>query len=126
MVYEAINYFLFFFHTALIVFNSIGWIFPKLRRWNLIMLLLTAFSWFVLGIWFGWGYCICTDWHWNVRWILGYHDMSSSYIHFLIRKFTGLNFSEELVNIVTAVVFFSSLVISLCLNIRDFKRKQSI
>jgi len=29
-------------------------------------LLLTAFSWFVLGIWYGWGYCVCTDWHYMV------------------------------------------------------------
>ncbi|MEO5906489.1 MAG: DUF2784 family protein, partial [Saprospiraceae bacterium] len=67
MVYELLDYFFFFFHTSLILFNCFGWIFPKLRRWNLITLLLTAFSWFVLGIWFGLGYCVCTDWHWAVR-----------------------------------------------------------
>jgi len=123
MVYIVLNYFFFFFHTSLIFFNSFGWVFPKFRKWNLISLLLTAFSWFVLGIWFGWGFCFCTDWHWKVRWNLGYQDMSSSYIHFLILKFTGINFSEGLVNNVTAIVFFSSLIISLWINIRDYKRK---
>ena len=123
MVYIVLNYFFLFFHTSLIIFNSFGWIFPKIRKWNLITLLLTAFSWFVLGIWFGWGFCVCTDWHWKVRWNLGYHDMSNSYIHFLILKFTGINFSEELVNIGTSIVFFSSFIISLLMNIRDYKRK---
>jgi hypothetical protein len=122
-VYLVLNFFFFFFHTSLIIFNSIGWIFPKYRKWNLITLLLTAFSWFVLGIWFGWGYCICTDWHWNVRDHLGYYDGSSSYIHFLILKLTGINFAEELVNIFTVIVFFSSLLISLWLNIRDYYRR---
>ena len=124
MEYKVLDYFFFFFHTSLIIFNSLGWIFPKFRKWNLIMLLLTAFSWFVLGIWFGWGYCLCTDWHWTVRRHLGYQDMSNSYIHFLILKFTGFNLPERLVDIVTIVVFFLSLIISLWVNIRDYRRKK--
>ena len=123
MVYIVLDYFFFFFHTTIIIFNSIGWIFPKLRKWNLITLMLTAFSWFILGIWFGWGYCVCTDWHWDVRWNLGYQDMSNSYIHFLILKLTSINFSEKLVDVVTVIVFFLSIIMSLWLNIRDFKRK---
>jgi hypothetical protein len=124
MIFKLLNYFFFFFHTFLIFFNSFGWIFPKIRKWNLASLLLTAFSWSVLGIWYGWGYCFCTDWHWEVRERLGYHDMSNSYIHFLILKFTGINFSVSLVNKVALVVFFSSLILSLWLNIRDYKRKK--
>lgn len=124
MEYIVLNYFFFFFHTALIIFNTIGWIFPKFRKWNLIMLLLTAFSWFVLGIWFGWGYCLCTDWHWAIRRNLGYHDLSNSYIHFLVLEFTGFNLPEKLVNIVTLIVFFLSLMLSIWLNIRDYRRKR--
>lgn len=123
MEYKILDYFFFFFHTSLILFNSLGWIFPQFRKWNLIMLLLTAFSWFVLGIWFGWGYCLCTDWHWTIRRQLGYHDMSNSYIHFLILKFTGVNFPERLVNIFTSIVFVLSLSISLWLNLRTSRRK---
>jgi hypothetical protein len=49
--------------------------------------------------------------------------MSNSYIHFLILKFTGCNFPERLINIVTVVVFFSCLIISIWINIRDYRRK---
>jgi hypothetical protein len=122
MGYKLLDYFFFFFHTSIIFLNVFGWIFPKFRKWNLIMLLLTAFSWFVLGIWFGWGYCLCTDWHWTIRTKLGYHDMSNSYIHLLILKFTGFNLPERLVDSLTAFVFFMSLIISLWINIRDYKR----
>jgi hypothetical protein len=122
--YQLLNYFFFCFHTALIFFNTSGWIFHKTRKWNLITLLLTAFSWFVLGIWYGWGYCVCTDWHWSVRRHLGYHDESNSYIQFLAQKLTGINFSIQLVDSITAIVFFISLALSIWLNIRDRRLKK--
>ncbi|HCN84632.1 MAG TPA: DUF2784 domain-containing protein, partial [Sphingobacteriaceae bacterium] len=90
MWYQFLNIFFFVFHTLFTVFNVVGWIFPKTRRLHLITMSLTAFSWFILGIWYGWGYCFCTDWHWDVREKLGYHDRSNSYIHFLILKLTGV------------------------------------
>ena len=124
MWYQFLNIFFFVFHTALTLFNIFGWIFKRTRKWNLITLLLTAFSWFVLGIWHGWGYCVCTHWHWTVREKLGYHDESNSYIHFLILKLTGINVDPKLVDIVTLIVFFIALILSISLNIRDFRKKK--
>lgn len=123
--YIILNYFFFVFHTALTLFNILGWTFKKTRKWNLFTLLLTAFSWFVLGIWYGWGYCLCTDWHWMVREKLGYHDQSVSYIHFLILKLIRINFNPALVDRVTVSVFFASLVISGWLNIRDRRKAKN-
>ena len=108
---------------AFTLFNIAGWMFRKTRKWNLITLFLTAFSWFVLGIWYGWGYCFCTDWHWDVREKLGYHDEQQSYIHFLIAKLTGLELKARLVETGTVIVFAFSLVMSLWLNFRDRKRE---
>lgn len=114
-----LNIFFFVFHTALTLFNCVGWVFARTRKWNLVTLLLTACSWFVLGIWYGWGYCVCTDWHWAVRRRLGYHDESRSYIHFLILKLTGANLDPGLVDTGTLVVFIVSLGMSVWLNVRD-------
>ena len=122
-MYYFLNYFFFVFHTLLVLFNTLGWLFKKTRKWNLVSLLLTAFSWFVLGYWHGWGYCFCTEWHWQVRQHLGYHDMTDSYIHFLILKLTGINFSIQMTENVTALVFFTSLAASAVLNVRDYRRK---
>ena len=122
MWYQFLNIFFFIFHTALTLFNIFGWIFKKTRKWNLITLLLTAFSWFFLGIWYGWGYCVCTHWHWNVREKLGYYDQSNSYIHFLVVKLSGINFNPELVDKVTLIVFLFALTMSVWLNIRDHKK----
>jgi hypothetical protein len=123
VLYHFLNYFFFAFHTLLIFFNTLGWIFPATRKWNLITLLVTAFSWFVLGIWYGWGFCLCTEWHWQVREKLGYADMSNSYNHFLFLKLTGIDLNETLVDVVTVVVFFLSLALSTWMNIRDARRK---
>lgn len=126
MGYYFLNYFFFVFHTALTLFNITGWIFKKTRKWNLATLLLTAFSWFVLGIWHGWGYCLCTQWHWEVREKLGYHDQSTSYIHFLILKLTGINFDPKLVDAVVLTVFLISIALGIWLNIRDHYRKKAM
>ena len=119
-----LNYFFFAFHTLFTLFNLIGWIFPKTRRWHLLTLALTAFSWFILGIWYGWGYCACTDWHWDVRRQLGYNDESDSYIHFLILKLTGINLNVDLVEKVTLVIFLICALLSIVLSIRDYRRKK--
>lgn len=125
MWYQFLNIFFFVFHTALTLFNIFGWISRKTRKWNLITLLLTAFSWFVLGIWYGWGYCVCTHWHWDVREKLGYHDESNSYIHFLILKLTGINFDPGLIDRVTLIIFLIVVVLSIGLNIKDYKKRLS-
>lgn len=122
-IYSFLNYFFFVFHSCLVLFNTFGWVFRATRKWNLITLSATAFSWFVLGIWFGWGYCFCTDWHWIVRRKLGYADQSSSYVHFLILELTGFNVSPALVDLITVFVFFVSFALSIWLNVRDKKIK---
>ena len=119
MWYQILNIFFFAFHTIFTLFNIVGWAFRKTRRLHLITVSLTAFSWFVLGIWYGWGYCLCTDWHWDIRKKLGYIDESRSYIHFLILKLTGVNMNPQLVNNVTLIVFLVSVALTIWLNIRD-------
>jgi Protein of Unknown function (DUF2784) len=119
MWYQFLNVFFFVFHTAFTLFNLVGWAFRSTRKWHLITVLLTAFSWFVLGIWYGWGYCFCTDWHWAVREKLGFTDKSNSYIHFLIMKLTGINLSEKLVGYGTLIIFLISFVLSALFNWKD-------
>ena len=117
-----LNIFFFVFHTALTFFNISGWAFRKTRKWHLLTILLTAASWFILGIWYGWGYCACTDWHWQVREAMGFNDRSNSYIHFLLLKLTGKNFNTVLVEQVTLYVFLVCAVLSVWLNLCDRRK----
>lgn len=126
MWYQFLNIFFFVFHTVFTLFNMVGWIFPRTRKLHLITLSLTAFSWFFLGIWYGWGYCVCTDWHWDVRDKLGYEDRSGSYIHFLILKLTGADLDPGLVERGTLIVFLLSFALSIWLNIKDRRRKKKL
>ncbi len=123
MWYSLLNIFFFAFHTAFTVFNMTGWAFHAARRWHLFTMLITAASWFVLGIWYGWGYCVCTDWHWQVRAAMGIRDYSNSYIHFLILKLTGRNLNTSLVEQATLYVFLLCFILTVWLNIRDRRKK---
>lgn len=124
MWYLFLNIFFFVFHTLFTLFNMTGWIFRRTRELHLITLSLTAFSWFILGIWYGWGYCICTDWHWAVREKLGYHDHSASYIHFLILKLTGADLDPKFVEDGAFLVFLLSFALSIGLSIRHHHHKR--
>ncbi|RYZ20561.1 MAG: DUF2784 family protein [Chitinophagaceae bacterium] len=124
MWYAFLNVFFLVFHSVWTLFNLTGWLFRRTRRLNLATLLLTAGSWFILGAWYGWGYCLCTDWHWQVREKMGLHHESRSYIHFLLLKVTGINVNERLVETATLTGFVLSLVMSVVLHVRDARRRK--
>lgn len=123
-MYAFLNIFFFVFHSSLIIFNLFGWIWKKTRLANLIVILLTAFSWTILGIWYGLGYCPSTDWHWQVREKLGYLDFPSSYTKFLIDSLTGLDVKEALAHTLSVTLLALALGASVFTNLRDWKRKR--
>jgi len=122
-ILDIINVLFFVFHTLLILFNVFGCLVPSWRSANLITLLLTVFSWLVLGFWYGWGYCICVDWHWHVRELLGYQNPSPSYIHFLVLKITGMDVPIHLVDAITVIGLFLALTISGYLNFKKWENR---
>lgn len=123
-MYAFLDKFFFVFHSVWIAFLLLGWVWRKARLANLIIIVLTAFSWFILGIWYGYGYCPSTDWHWQVRVKLGYHDLPSSYTKFLIDSFTGWDVSQKTVDILTLVLLLLAFSASLYLNIRNWRKKR--
>lgn len=119
IVLQSLNVFFLVFHTAIVLFNVFGWMHYRTRRYNLALLLLTLFSWVGMGLRYGVGYCICTDWHWQVRQALGYHDTAGSYIQFLIESLTPFRTTPLLVSNGSATVFLICLFMSVTLNLRD-------
>lgn len=120
---ELLNILFFVVHTVWMIFNCVGWIWRRSRPWHLASLVLTGLSWFGLGIWYGWGYCPCTDWHWQVRERLGYQD-PPSYTELLMEELTGLEVSTPTANLITVSVFAAALVLSVVLNVRDWRRRR--
>ena len=120
-LYQSLDIFFLVFHTLLTLFNLLGWIWKKTRRANLILLGLTAFAWFGLGIFYGIGFCPLTDWHWDVLHKLGVHNLPYSYIKYLIDRITGLDADADMVEISTIVGFSIAVIMSVYFNF--FRRK---
>lgn len=123
MIWRLIDIFFVLFHTSVILFNLAGWIWKRTRKYNLILLLLTGGSWLFLGLLVGTpGYCPLTDWHFWVLERLGRTGLPLSYIKYLADRLTGLSFSSDLVDNITLYSFIAALIISLFLNISDYRK----
>jgi hypothetical protein len=120
--FHVIDWFFVVFHLLLTLFNVLGWIWKKTRKLNLATLLLTGASWGILGIFYGFGYCPLTDWHWQVLHQLGIYDLPPSYLEYLAERLTGFEFETALVNHLTLLVFIVSLLASAGLNLKDYYR----
>ncbi len=122
-MYVFLDKFFLVFHSALIVFSLCGWLWKKTRVANLIVLGMIGLSWFGLGIWYGFGFCPSTEWHWQVRMKLGYDDMPGSYTKFLVDSVTGLDVNATVVDAGTLLFFILALLASVAVNMRDWRRK---
>ncbi len=123
-MYAALDVFFVVFHSGLVLFNVLGWIWRRTRRLHLITIGLTFLSWFGLGVFYGWGYCPCTDWHWEVKRRLGESDLPYSYVKYYLDGITGTSWDPVLVNTVVVAVAFGALVASAWLNWRDWRSQR--
>jgi hypothetical protein len=103
-------------HLFIIVFSVVGWLIPPLRPFHLLLCLLIAFSWIVLGARKGWGYCLVTDWQWKLMRKMGKTDLPSSYMSMLYRFVTGHAGDDRRIETITRSVFFCSFLASLAVN----------
>ncbi|HEX7903746.1 MAG TPA: DUF2784 domain-containing protein [Chitinophagaceae bacterium] len=103
-------------HLLLMAFNLFGWIWKPIRKAHFITLLLTAASWFILGIWYGWGYCPLTDWHWEVKEKLGERNLPNSFVKYIADKITGADISSSLVDNVTLTCLIGAVIASVYVN----------
>ena len=104
------------FHTLLIGFNLTGWLFERWKKLHLVVISLTLASWFILGIWYGWGCCPLTDWHYSVLRQLGHENLPPSYITFLLARIYGVTFSDRLIELITVVLAFFAFIMSIKVN----------
>ena len=117
-MYEILDIFFYVFHTAIIIFMLCGFMWKKTRKPHLVLAVLVALSWSVLGIWYGFGYCPFTDWHHQARVKLGQYDMPNSYIKFLVESVTGWDVNAQLVDFFTMAFFLAALTVSIAVNLK--------
>ena len=121
---KLIDLFFTCFHTALILFNLFGWLYPATRKWNLITLILTGASWLGLGFFYGFGYCPLTDWHFRILEKMGHENLPASYIAYLLQRILGVPARDSMVDMLTLVFYLISLSLSVYTNIHDIKKKK--
>ena len=121
MLYQIADYFFTIFHLCIILFTLSGWIWKKTRRLHFILICVTLSSWFILGIWFGIGYCPITDWQWQVKERLGEQNLPASFIKYFADKISGRNIDADLVDFFTGIGFLFAIIAAVYF--RFFKRK---
>ena len=120
-----LDIFLTIVHLAIIGFNLLGWIWPATRKAHLGCVALTAGSWFILGIWYGMGYCPITDWQWQVKTKLGETNLPASFIKYYADKISGNNISSHFIDTITLGLFVLAIILSLFVNfVFQAKNKQ--
>ncbi len=122
-IYSFLDWFFIAFHSTIILFNLFGWFWKRTRKANLVLLLLTGGSWFILGIWKGIGYCPLTDWHFDVLKKLGVENLPYSYIKYFIDRIFGWDMTEKAAETFTAIFYFLALFCSSVVNIRSRSKK---
>src|SRR5690554_6841734 len=119
---QFIDYFFVVFHTSLILFNLLGWIWKPTRKAHLIVISLTFASWGILGIWYGLGYCPLTDWHWEILSKRGVTDLPNSFVDYVLGRFFGWDISADLVDLLTLIFALVALGFSIKVNFFPKKR----
>lgn len=112
------------FHWSLVCFNLFGWIPVKWRKTHLAIILLTAACWAVLGIWFGWGYCPLTDWHWEIKTKLGETHLPDSFIKYYTDKWIDPNLPSLWIDRITLIGLIYSATASIYVNF--IKKKKAV
>ena len=103
-------------HFAIIGFNLFGWIWKPLRKAHLVCIAVTAGCWFIVGIWYGIGYCPITDWDWSIKEKLGETNLPGSFIKYYADKISGRPVNDTFIDTITAGSFFAAAMLSVYVN----------
>lgn len=114
--YSVLDKLFLFFHFTLVVFILLGWIWAS--RLHLVVASMVMASWFLLGLWYGLGYCPCTDWHWMVKRELGESNLPASYVKYYLDGITGVKWDARAVDWTVAAAGVGSFCLSLWVNRR--------
>ena len=115
-MYPFLDILFYLLHVLLMGFNLSGWIWRSTRKLHLISLSLTLGSWSILGIWYGFGYCFLTHWHWNVKRLLGETDLPNSFVKYFLDGLLHSDFDAGIVDVITGLGLALPIVLSLYLN----------
>ena len=112
----VMDYLLHMVHLSIIFLCVAGWMFEPIRLLHLVIVVLIAVSWFGLGKFFGYGYCVLTDTQWRVKRKLGQEPRAESYVKHVLDKVTGRDIDKGITDRLTLYTYIGAVVLSLATN----------
>lgn len=110
------NYTLHAVHLSIISICIVGWMFEPTHALHLLVIILVALSWFGLGQFFGYGYCVLTDTQWRIKRKLGQEPYTESYVKYVLDKVTGRDIDKKITDSLTLYTYLGAVVLSLVVN----------
>ncbi|KAF0129444.1 MAG: hypothetical protein FD155_2367 [Bacteroidetes bacterium] len=109
MGFEVLNFLLTSGHVMIILIISFGWIWRKLHVVYVICNFCAIFSWFILGYFKGYGYCLLTDIQWNLLAYRGETDIPETFLEYF---FNILNINSSAIDFLEVVNYFKYFVVA--------------
>ena len=106
-------------HMTIILFFLFGWMVKETRQLHYCLAVLILVSWYGLGLFFGFGYCLITDIQWRIKRHLSQTPSTEYYIKYLVDKIAGVNSRANIINGITTYTYFGILVVSTVLLVRS-------
>lgn len=106
------NIFFHIVHLTIILFFLFGWIIEETLLAHFILSVFILLSWFGLGVFYGFGYCLVTDIQWKIKKCMGQEPYTKYYIKYMLDKVTGLDLNPDRVNSVTECTFYIVFFVS--------------
>lgn len=119
-ILQFLNISLDFFHLFLMLLILFGWLIPPLRKLHLTVALLIGITWLIFMKNNGIGYCIFTDWHWQILTKLGKTDLPESYSQYLYERLTGLTIQKNTAQAIILYYWIGSSILSSILLYRRY------
>ena len=107
---------LFWAHALVAGFCAFGWLIEGAEKLHFYLILTIGFSWYVLGLHYGIGYCVLTDWQWQVRKKLGCTPEHGSFVQLLLERASGMHLNVSQVKLFAYTIYWLSAVISIYIN----------
>lgn len=111
---QALNIALHLLHSGMVLFMMAGWAFRCLLLAHRMVLALIWGSWLGVGWYVGYlGYCVLTDWHWQLKEAMGEYGMPPSYIEYMLWQLGAPDLPDRWVMYGTAGTFIVITLLSL-------------
>jgi len=110
------DYLLHMVHLSVMFICLVGWMFEPTRILHFALIVLVAVSWFGLGKFFGYGYCVLTDTQWRVKRMLGQEPHTESYVKYVADKVTGRDIDIKITDRLILYSYVGAVILSLVVN----------